>query len=74
MPRVIYAGYLDIPRWGVSLVKAKHESLIAFETWKKIIERLNGAAPAPTRVDLHEDFPLRGAAACGCCGGFLAAA
>ncbi|MEO1199944.1 MAG: zinc ribbon domain-containing protein [Pseudomonadota bacterium] len=73
-PRVIYAGYIDLPDWGVSLVKGKHAPLISFATWQKIIERIEGNSHAPARADLHEDFPLRGFVTCGCCGNKLTAA
>lgn len=73
-PRVIYAGYIDLPQWDISLVKGKHEPLISFDTWSKIIERIEGNSYAPTRADLHEDFPLRGLVTCGCCGNKLTAA
>ncbi|MEM1344397.1 MAG: recombinase family protein [Pseudomonadota bacterium] len=72
-PRVLYAGYLDFPEWDISLVPGKHEPLIGFETWQRIVEKLEGNTHAPARADLHEDFPLRGAVACGCCGGLLTA-
>lgn len=72
-PRVIYAGYIDLPHWGISLVKGKHEPLISFATWQRIIEKFEGKSYAPARADLHEDFPLRGFVTCDCCGGFLTA-
>ena len=33
--KVIYAGYITLPKWGISLVPAKHEALIRFETFQK---------------------------------------
>jgi len=67
LTRPVYAGYVEAPAWGVSLRQGQHESLISFETYTKIQERLNGKARAPARKDLNADFPLRGAVACGCC-------
>lgn len=68
LTRVLYAGYLDKPDWGIHLVKGHHEPLISFETYKKIQARLNGQAKAPVRKDINEDFPLRGFVACASCG------
>lgn len=68
LTRVLYAGYIDLPDWGIRLLPAKHEPLISFATFQAIRDRLNGTAKAPARKDLSEDFPLRGFVTCGCCG------
>jgi len=68
LKRSFYAGYIDVPQWGISLQPAKHEPLISFETWKTIQDRLNGQAKVPARKDIHDDFPLRGFVTCGHCG------
>ncbi len=65
--KVIYAGYLDIKKWDISLQPAKHEALISFETYQAIQKRLNTTAQAPIRKDINEDFPLRGFVTCSCC-------
>ncbi len=62
----LYAGYLEVPSWDVSLRKAQHEGLISLSTFDKIQERLAGKANAPSRKDLNADFPLRGIIACTC--------
>jgi len=67
----LYAGYIEYKPWGVSLRKGQHEGIISFETFKKIQDRLEGRAYAPTRKDLNRDFPLRGVVACECCGSAL---
>ncbi|MEM9148566.1 MAG: recombinase family protein [Pseudomonadota bacterium] len=64
----LYAGLIGRADWGVSLRKAKHEGLIDIATLERIQERLRGTAYAPTRANLNEDFPLRGAVACAECG------
>ena len=64
----VYAGYISAPKWGLSLIPAKHEALISFETYQAIQNRLKAAAKAPVRKDIHEDFPLRGFVTCGGCG------
>ncbi|NCC03492.1 MAG: recombinase [Proteobacteria bacterium] len=66
--RVIYAGYIHMPEWGIHYLKAKHEALISFEAWQKIQERLDGKAKTPTRKDIRCDFPLRGFILCDHCG------
>lgn len=63
----LYAGRIDIPSWNIHGVRGKHEPLVSLETFQKIQERRNSLAKAPTRKDLHEDFPLRGFVTCGCC-------
>lgn len=67
LKRVVYAGYVEAPCWGVSLRKGHHEPLIDFSTYQKIQDRLEGNAKTPARKDLNEDFPLRGTVLCGCC-------
>ena len=73
LTRVLYAGMVHRPEWGVSLRKGKHDGLISLETYQKIQERLSGKAYAPARADINHDFPLRGAVACGSCGHALTA-
>tara|TARA_B100001989_G_scaffold252091_1_gene233075 strand:+ start:472 stop:2019 length:1548 start_codon:yes stop_codon:yes gene_type:complete len=66
--RSVYAGFIDAPKWGISLQKGKHEALISFETYRKIQERLDGKQPkVVVRKDSREDFPLRGVVTCGSC-------
>ena len=66
--RSLYAGYIDIPKWGISLQPGKHEALISFETWQAIQKRLKGQAKVPARKDIQDDFPLRGFVLCDDCG------
>ena len=67
LTRVIYAGYIDLPDWGIHMLRAKHQPLINFETFQAIKDRLSGAARVPARKDLNLDFPLRGFVTCGDC-------
>lgn len=60
-------GYLEVPRWDVSLRKAQHEPIISFETYQRIKDRLNGVNRLPKRKNLNEDFPLRGYVICNDC-------
>ena len=67
MTRVLFAGYIEVSNWNVSLRKGHHDALISYETYLKIQERLNGGKKAPARADIAEDFPLRGFVICGDC-------
>ena len=68
LKRSLYAGYIDVPKWGVSLHRGKHTPLVSFETWQKAQDRLNGRmAQAPIRADTTPDFPLRGFVTCASC-------
>ncbi len=64
----VYAGYVEAPKWGVSLRKGNHQGLISFDTFQKIQRNLETGGYAPTRKDISEDFPLRGFVICGECG------
>ncbi|WP_395664485.1 recombinase family protein [Methylocella sp.] len=68
LTRVVYAGYVEAPHWGVGLRRGKHEGLISFETFEKIQARLKSTAKAPARKDINADFPLRGFILCNDCG------
>jgi site-specific DNA recombinase len=70
----IYAGYVESPKWNVSIRKGQHEGLITFEQFERIQEKLKEFACVPYRTDIALDFPLRGSVACGCCGRPLTAA
>ncbi len=67
LTRAVYAGYIEAPKWGVSLRPGKHEGLISYETFRKIEDRLNAHAKTPARKNLNQDFPLRGFVTCGHC-------
>lgn len=65
--KVIYAGYIDVSVWGISMHPAKHEPIVSFATWQKVQEKLDGKIKAPIKMNIDEDFPLRGFVTCGCC-------
>ena len=67
LTRVTYAGYVEAPKWDISLREGKHEGLISLETFQKIQDRLKGGAKVPARRDISEEFPLRGFLLCGDC-------
>jgi site-specific DNA recombinase len=65
--RVIYAGYIEYPKWEVSRRKGHHEGLISLLTYEKIMEKLSGSVSVRTRKDIGDDFPLRGFVLCAHC-------
>ncbi|MCC7253615.1 recombinase family protein [Hyphomicrobium sp.] len=73
LSRPHYAGYIEVPHWGVSLRKGHHEGLIDLQTFERIQQRIKGGARVFTNNDIGEDFPLRGYAVCAECGGPLTA-
>ncbi len=68
LTQVLYAGYINVKKWNISMHPAKHEPLISFATYQAIQERMSGQAKAPARADISDDFPLRGFITCHCCG------
>ena len=64
--RILYAGYLEYPKWEVTRRKGHHKALISLDTYERIQERLNGRI-MKHRKDLHKDFPLRGFVLCAHC-------
>jgi site-specific DNA recombinase len=68
LTRPHYAGYIEVPEWGITLRKANHEGLISLEQYERIQERMKEGARAPARKDINADFILRGAIACADCG------
>ena len=67
MTHPIYAGYVESKAWDVSLRPGQHEATISLETFHQVQERIAGKPLAPTRSDIHVDFPLRGFVACRDC-------
>lgn len=73
LSRPHYAGYIEVPHWGVSLRKGHHEGLIDLQTFETIQRRIKGGARIFSSADIGEDFPLRGYTVCADCGGPLTA-
>lgn len=70
----IYAGYMNVSKWGIHMQPGKHEPLIGLDVWQKIQDRLDGNAHAPARKNTNLDFPLRNFVCCDCCGNPMTAA
>src|SRR5262249_39725303 len=68
LTRVLYAGYLRCPTWGIPLTKAQHEPLISLDTFSRIQDRLaKKREVVHDRRDMKADFPLRGFVLCSGC-------
>lgn len=63
----VYAGYVEAKKWGVNLRPGQHKGLIDFETWQRIQDRMDGKSYAPRRMNVSEDFPMRGFVVCDDC-------
>lgn len=62
-----YAGMIQRPSWGISLREGKHEGLISYNTFLKIQDMLTEGSRVTNRIDIDQDFVLRGAVNCGDC-------
>ncbi len=74
LKKVVYAGCVEAPKWGVSVRKGEHEGLISFATHERIQDNLAGGARPAARRDFNEDFPLRGFVSCNVCGNAMTSA
>ena len=65
----VYAGMVHAHTWGIDAREGKHQGLVSMATFQKIAERWEQPKKAPARKNAYvEDFPLRGALECSCCG------
>lgn len=69
----LYAGYVHVPKWDVSLRPGHHPALISFETFQRIQRRLQSHTKNIVYKDNSRDFVLRGHVVCGECGTKLTA-
>lgn len=67
LSNILYAGYLEYPKWHIPLTKAIHTPIISLEVYYKIQERLKAKVPQRSRKDFTSDFPLRGYINCALC-------
>lgn len=65
--QVLYTGSLEYAPWSIGLREAKHPALISWDTYARIQERLDGSRTF-ARVDVREEFILRGLITCAGCG------
>lgn len=70
-----YAGFIEYPKWEVSRRIGKHKGLISSENFELIQKRLgNLDLGKRIRIDISDEFPLRGLLVCADCGRHLTAA
>lgn len=67
LTRPLYAGYVEAPKWGVSLRQGRHEALVSLDTHERVQQRIREGSRVAARADISVDFPLRGAIACAHC-------
>ena len=73
LKKPVYAGLVYAPKWNVSVREGQHEGLISVATHERIVQKLEKGVYSPTRIDTREDFILRGAVNCACCGHHITA-
>ena len=71
--QIVYAGYIEYPKWEVSRRKGHHQAAISLETFEKIQKKLNNNANTHYRENNETEFPLRGFLVCNSCGTKLTA-
>ncbi len=67
LTRMLYAGWVEYPKWNVERRKGHHEGLISIEEFDAIQARLQETERTHQRKDAHEDFPLRSHLSCSTC-------
>ncbi len=67
LSEIVYAGYIEFPKWEVKRKQGFHQSLIDIETYEKIQEKLKRPEKKITARD-KEAFPLRRLISCSMCG------
>ena len=68
LSQIIYAGYIEYPRWEVSRRKGHHEAIIDLETFEKIQHKLNKEERKRPNLRDRIEFPLRRIVNCSICG------
>lgn len=68
LKEILYAGYIEYPKWGVARRKGQHNGFISIETYEIVQEKLQGRAKTWHRKDYNLDFPLRPHVLCDKCG------
>ena len=63
-----YAGFIQFPKWDVSLRKGQHEALITMSEYHRILALKDTSKRAISKRVTAERFPLRGFIYCACCG------
>lgn len=67
LSNILYTGYIEYLPWGIKRLKGIHQPIIPLSTYDEVQERIFGKVPQRTRIDVKEDFPLRGYVNCTHC-------
>ena len=67
LQNILYAWYIEFPKWWIERTKANHKALISIKTYEKIQNKLNlnpqkivaKIEENNNRIDKSDDFPLR---------------
>ena len=73
LTRILYAGWIEYPKWNVARRKGHHQELITIQQFDEIQDRLRETSNRPQRKDAHKDFVLRNYLACSECGHLVTA-
>ncbi|HYG39369.1 MAG TPA: recombinase family protein, partial [Cytophagales bacterium] len=71
---ILYAGYIEYAKRGITRRKGRHEGIITIETFDLIQKRLKKSEGARIRRDIRDDFPIRGLVNCALCKNKMTAA
>lgn len=63
----LYAGYIEYPKWDISLRKGHHEALITYAEYEQIQKQLRKPVNY-VNTQAHKEFPLRQLIFCEKCG------
>jgi len=67
LTEILYAGYVEYPKWGITRRKGVHEGFVTIETLEEVQRTLNDRTKPKVRRDTNPEFPLRGLVLCQCC-------
>lgn len=69
LTEILYTGYLEYPKWGVSRMQGVHKSIITIETYNSVQAKLDTSFRSISKWELNNpDFPLRKLVTCSKCG------
>jgi DNA invertase Pin-like site-specific DNA recombinase len=74
LSNILYTGYVEYLPWDIKRLKGIHQAIIPLSTFDEVQERIFGKVPQRTRIDVRDDFPLRGFVNCENCNRPLTAA
>ncbi len=67
LKNVMYTGYIEYPKWKISLRRGNHKALVTMSTYQKIQRKLEQKSSGYRKTD-DDNFPLRRKFNCAICG------